>query len=174
MSQIVGMEEAIKKMKELEVATSRKIMLTALRRSARPLIKTMRNLAPKAEKNVREWWGKRLEVEPGALQRSIRAIAPKKKSERFAELLVGPTKAKAGARKTMTQKGTNRNDAWFRHFVIRGTAGYTVKKGINKGRYIPGQAAQPFVDEAYSQSGGNVSKELERSILMNINKIVNK
>ena len=162
------MKEAIEQMKLLDEAARRKTLLSALRRASRPFISAAKRLAPQAENNVREFWGKRLNVEPGTLKRSIRAIVPKRKSDQLTELLIGPTKAKAGARRKMTEGGINRNDGWFRHFVIRGTAGATIKKGKNAGRYIPGQQANPFVDKAYNQSGGQVSDELEKAIVNNI------
>jgi hypothetical protein len=174
MSKVEGIQDAIKMIKEMEIATSRKIVIMSLRKASRPLVSSMKGLAPLAENRVREWWGKRLTIEPGTLKRSIRSIAPKAKRENKIELLVGPTKAKAGARRKMTETGSNKNDGWFRHFVIRGTAGYTYKKGKNKGRYIPGQSANPFVDKAYSQTASKVSGELEKEIVSNINKVINK
>lgn len=175
MIKVEGIEQAIAQMKQLETATSRKVLIMALRRASRPLIKQMKQLAPEAERNVKEFWGKRLTVEPGTLKRSIRAIVPKRKSDRLAEMLVGPTKLKKGRRANIAKKGSAvRNDGWFRHFVIRGTAGFTIKKGKNKGRYMPGQAANPFPDKAYSQSGEFVSRELEAAIVSQLNKILSK
>ena len=174
MIQVEGVEEAVKLMKELDDKTSRKAQIMILRRAARPLVRKMKQLAPEAERNVREFWGNKLTVEPGTLKRSIRSIIPKHKKDRYVEILIGPTKWKAGKRKNAAKQGkTNRSDGWFRHFVIKGTAGKTIRiKG--KRRYIPGQAANPFPDRAYSMTGAQVSDLLEKEIITVVNKVVNK
>lgn len=174
MIQVDGINEAVRLMKELDDKTSRKAQIMILRRAARPLVRKMKQLAPQAERNVREFWGKRLTVEPGTLKRSIRSIIPKHKKDRYVEILVGPTKWKPGKRSKAAKDGkTNRSDGWFRHFVIRGTAGKTIR--INgKRRYVPGQPANPFPDRAYSMTGSEVSNLLEKEILTVVNKIVNK
>ena len=162
--QEIGMGEAVTFLKGLEERAQRSILLSSMKIAARPLVKEAKRLAPIAERNVREFWGKRLNVPPGTLARSIKYITPKRKSATMAELFVGPKKAKKRGR-NYTGKTINNSDGWFRHFVIRGTAGGTIKTGKNKGRFIKGQEPNPFMDDAVKNVGNLVGAELERNII---------
>ena len=164
----IGVNEAKEFLKGMEERARRTVLLGALRAAGRPLVKEAKRLAPIAENNVREFWGKRLEVIPGTLKRSIKYTTPKRKSDTLAELFVGPKKIKPG--RSRGTDGINKNDAWFRHFVIRGTAGATIKTGKNKGRFIPGQEPNPFMDDAYKISGAMVGAELEKNIIEGVKK----
>jgi len=159
----IGFKDAVKFMKGLEEKAQRPTLLAAMRIAARPLSKEAKRLAPVAERNVREFWGNRLTVTPGTLKRSIKYIVPKAKKETLAELYVGPKKAKKRG-KNFDGKTINASDGWFRHFVIRGTSGKTIKSGKNKGRFIPGQPANAFMDEAANRTAGLVNSELEKAI----------
>lgn len=156
-----GFEDAVKFLKTLPENINRKVLVSSIRRASRPFVAAVKREAPIATRKQMEYWGaakdKRL-IEPGLLKKSVGVIVAKAKNKNFLSVYVGPKKTKAGSRKRIA------NDAWYRHFVIRGTAGFTIKKGKNIGRFMPGQAANPFVDRAYSQTGTQVGNAIEANI----------
>ena len=168
--EVKGMDDAVRFMKGLEEQTARKVLISALRDASKPLIKAAKQEVPVAGRKTVEFWGKRRIINPGVLKKSIRAVVPKRKSEQFAEMYIGPIKKRKG--KTTKAAAENTNDAWYRHFVIRGTAGFTVKKGKNKGKFMPGQAANPFMDRAASRAGMETTSTLEKSLTKTINKYI--
>lgn len=175
MQPVHGMKEAQQFLRQLDDKVSRRLLLSALRRASRPLVRAGKAQAPVADRAMKEFWGSQLQIAPGTLKHSIGTITPKRKNEKLAEMYVGPKKLKSSMRSKRIKSGkmlVNKNDAWFRHFVIRGTAGYTIKNGKNKGKYMPGQAANPFMDRARSQSGPMVTNELEKSLVTSINSYV--
>jgi hypothetical protein len=140
-----------------------------LRGTLRIYVSSIRKQAPIANRTVREFWGKRMNIEPGSLKRSVRAIIAKKSPPGELHTYIGPMKLSMKKR-AKAENNTLSNDGWFRHFVIRGTAGYTIKKGKNKGKYMPGQAANNFVDRGARAADGAATARFEKDF----DKLVNK
>lgn len=157
-----GFDTCVKFLKELDERVNRKLLQRALVIAAKPLVRQARAIAPEWHKTTKEWWGEQRDVPPGTLKRSIGTILPKSKSDKFQSMFIGPKKTKPGRKRL-------KNDAWFRHMVIRGTAGYTIKKGPRRGQFMPGQEPNPFMDKAYMQVGGMVENELKNAVTTAVN-----
>jgi HK97 gp10 family phage protein len=137
---IEGIEKFQKLMKEFPEEFNRKVLTAVARRAAVPLIEEARGRAPVSKISRVEWWGKRKRITPGQMRKSI------------------------GSRKTSFSEpagvkvGPSRRNGWWAHFVEFGTAGYSVKKGKNKGRFIPGQRPQPFMRPAFNDTKDAIIK----------------
>jgi HK97 gp10 family phage protein len=151
---------ALKKLdKEL---VSRKVITSAARRAAMPLVRDAQKRAPRFPYRRVDWYGRRKEIPAGALKNSIGIINARSSDDPGVK--VGP---RVG--------GKNRKwDGWFAHFVEFGTAGYTAKRGKLKGRFIPGQRAQPFMQPAYESTQPEVYEEFYNEILTVYNRITSK
>lgn len=137
---IEGMEKFQKMMKEFPEEFNRKVLTAVARKAATPLIEDARSKAPVSKISRVEWWGKRRKITPGQMRKSIGSR--KTSFSEPAGVKVGPT----------------RKNGWWAHFVEFGTAGYTVKKGRNKGRFIPGQRPQPFMKPAFNETKSEIVK----------------
>lgn len=168
LKEVHTIEEARATLKELHKHVSDNILRQSIRMAARPLIAAAKKEVPVADRSVVEFWGQRRTIKPGVLKKSITSWIPKRRDPDSAEIFVGPKKLKPGKQK----QAENINDAWYRHFVIRGTAGWTPKKGKMKGKYIPGQKANPFMDRAYAAAASHVGQELEKNITQAVNSYV--
>lgn len=130
--QLDGIKELQDAMKHLPEQFNRKVLTATARKAAKPLITEARANAPVSAVSRVEWYGQRRKVKPGQMRKSI------------------------GSRKTSNREdpgvkvGPSRKNGWWSHFVEFGTAGFTIKKGKNKGRFIPGQRPQPFMMPAYN------------------------
>ena len=145
-STIEGFEEAINFLKDLNPKYNRKVLISSIKKGAKPFVKAIKNETPQAERAVIEWFGKK---------RIIGTIVSKQKNQNYVSVLVGPKLKRPKRGKVTIADMQNKNDPWFRHFVIRGTAGYTIKKGKNAGRFIPGQQPNPFVDRAFNSTSSS-------------------
>ncbi|MDP2336064.1 MAG: hypothetical protein Q8N05_06380 [Bacteroidota bacterium] len=172
MNHVTGKDECIAFLKGLNEQTNRKLLLGSLRDAARPLVKMAKQLAPVAERSVKEFWGKRRIIQPGLIKKSIGTIVPKKKNEQFAELLVGVKRPRNKFKSKGKQSEENKDDPYFRHMVIRGTAGYTIKNGPRRGGFMPGQKANPFIDQAVNLTQSQVESALTGSLEKVINAYV--
>lgn len=161
----IGFDEAVRFLKSLDDKVNRRLLAASLRVASRPLVREAKRRAPVAERNMREFWGEQRKVPPGTLKKSIGTILPKRKRDTLAEMFVGPRKTKPGRKRI-------KNDAWFRHMVIRGTAGYTIKKGTRAGQFMPGQPANPFMDQAKAATASQVTNSLEKSITKAVNNYI--
>lgn len=168
LKEVHGIEEARAFLKELDKEVSDRIIRQSLRVAARPLIRAAKRAAPVAKSAVVEFWGQRRTINPGVLKNSITSWIPKRPDPDLSEIYIGPKKLKPGKQK----QAENKNDAWYRHFIIRGTAGSTIKTGKLKGKYIKGQAANPFMDRAYSTASAQVGAELDKNITDAVNSFV--
>lgn len=138
---IEGLDELFNSLKKLPHKVSYKAILKAERKAAKPIVKAARSKAPMSKLTRVDWWGKRRTISPGDLKKSIGTITGRNKTD--PTIWVGP--------KVSRGKKKKKHDAWWAHFVEFGTAGYTVRKGPLKGRFFPGQAAQPFMRPAYDK-----------------------
>jgi HK97 gp10 family phage protein len=166
---IIGLDKLIHVLNKLPDRTSYRILISALKRAAKPVRKRARQLVPKRTRN---------------LMKSI-SIFPSKNKD-FPAAWIGPL---TGKRK--------RFDGWYAHFVHFGTKGfgkrktttswdrnlgqalkysyvYTTKSGRYK--YITGYSkkggglkATPFMTDAFTQTKdeafGMIHKELSNSVV---------
>lgn len=147
---IEGIEDLRKIMKKMPENFNRNVLTAVARKAAQPLLEEAKLRAPVSTLTRVEWYGKRRKIKPGQMRNSI--TARKSNFNQPAGVGVGPT----------------RKNGWWAHFVEFGTAGYTVKKGKNKGRFYPGQPARHFMEKSYIATSNQVLyiyKENFRSIL---------
>lgn len=167
----VGFTEALNFLKGLDEKTNRKLLVSSMRVAAKPLVKSAKALAPEFNSSASDIFGNKPAALQGALKRSIGVITVRQKKSNEAIVYVGPKKLKTSTLTKRKKQGNyiNKNDGWFRHFIIKGTAGYTIKKGKAKGTYMPGQKANPFMDKA-----ANITKQaVENGLTQSITKAVN-
>ena len=159
-----GFKEVENALKKLPEAMRVKTLLKAERKAAKPLIKAARNRVPTSKVKRVEWWGKKRTILPGVLKKSIGMIANRK--GRYPSINVGPRTSK-GKRKSKW-------DAWWAHFVEFGTNGFTIGKGKKAGRFIAGQAAQPFMRPAYDETKDKIPEIMADELGKEVMKIFNK
>lgn len=169
MQYVTGQDECIAFLKGLDEKVSRRLLLASLRVAARPMVRMAKQMAPVAERKMIEYWGKRRVINPGLMKRSVGTIVPKLKNEKLAEILVGVKRPRNRFKSKGKPGDENRDDPFFRHMVIRGTAGYTIKKGPRKGGFMPGQQANPFIDQAAQLTQNQVEQALTSSLEKAIN-----
>jgi hypothetical protein len=171
MIEIKGMDQAIETLKELRISLANKELKAALRPALRIYVNAIKKQAPVSSRTVREFWGKRMKIQPGSLKKSVRAIIAKKSPAGELRVYVGPMSL-SNKKRSKAENNTVGNDGWFRHFIIRGTAGYTIKKGKNKGKYMRGQAANPFVDRGIAGADGAAFARFEKTFAEMVKKKV--
>ena len=159
-----GFDEVQNCLKQLPEMARVKTLLAAQRKAAKPLVKTAKQLAPKANRSQTEWFGSRRKIAPGVLKKSIGYITNRK--GKYPGIDVGPR----------TSKGRKKSkfDAWWAHFVEFGTAAFTVRKGKLKGKVFPGQAAQPFMRPAYDQHKDDIPRIMAEELRKGVDKIFKK
>lgn len=161
----IDYSQALDFLKELNLDKTRRLLNPSLREGAKPIVETAKKLAPVARRRVIEWFGKRRTINPGVLRASIGILYPKKESKNVGFVFVGPIT------KNKRKKGANPNntdDPWYRHFVIHGTDGYTVKRGKMKGRKFRGQEGKPFMDKAMEVTSGTFATGLEKALIRRV------
>lgn len=159
-----GFDESVKFLKTLPDKINRRILVSSMRKAARPFVAAIKARTPVATRSQKEFWGQQRRINPGLLKKSVGVITAKQRNTNFVSVYVGPKRLKSAMRGKVKTGSENRNDPWYRHFVIRGTAGFVMKTGKNKGRYMPGQPANPIVDQAYAQVGTQVGNNIEKNI----------
>lgn len=147
--EISGFKELETKLKKLgNDKDKRKAVLRILGQVANPTVKVAKQLAPVSKK----------------------AHVQKRKNQAFGTYISPGTGKKSIGKKTMRRaknptlyvspRSTRRADGWYlRQFVIPGT-----KK----------QKSQPFIDQAYKQTKGGVTKDAEQKMEKYIQKQINK
>ncbi|RKD96782.1 HK97-gp10 family putative phage morphogenesis protein [Marinifilum flexuosum] len=143
--EIDGLDELMDSLKKLPHKMSSKMILKAQRKAAKPLVKSAQSKAPVSNITRVDWYGKRRTIHPGDLKKSIGTIKGRNKTN--PTTFVGPKVSRGRKRK---------HDAWYAHFPEFGTDGYTVKKGPLKGKFFPGQPAQPYMRPAYDETKDEV------------------
>lgn len=148
--EIQGFTELNQKLKSLgNDKVKRREMLKVLGQVANPTVKAARNQAPQSKK-PHLISGKRTRkiIEPGNLKKSIGKITGKRGlGKTNAVLYVGPR-----------SKG-RKNDGWYGAFVHGGTKH---------------QQPNKFMDRAYAQTGGGVTRDAEDKVAAYIQKQINK
>lgn len=153
---IDGIEDLQKIMKRMPENFNRNVLTAVARKAAKPLVEEARRLSPVSRISRVEWWGKRRKIEPGQMRKSI--TARKSNFDQPAGVGVGPSK----------------KDGWWAHFVEFGTAGYTVKKGRNKGRFIPGQPAKSFMKRAFVITSNEIVSLYQENFKLILDKYIKK
>lgn len=143
--QIDGAKELKAILKKMPENFTRNVLTSVARTASKPLVEEARRLSPVSRINRVEWWGQRRKITPGQMRKSI--TARKSNFNEPAGVSVGPT----------------RKNGWWAHFVEFGTAGYTVKKGKMKGRFIPGQQATHFMQRAFSNTSNKIVELYEEN-----------
>jgi len=145
--EIEGFAELQQKIKRLPDRVKRREVLKILGQSANPTVKAARAQAPKSKKaHVQSGSRAYKIIEPGNLKKSIGKIRGKRGSAKVnAVIYVGPR-----------SKG-RKNDGWYGAMVHGGTKF---------------QTANPFMDRAYNQTKGLVSKDAEKKVAKYIDKQV--
>lgn len=172
MNHVTGKDECMSFLKGLDEKVNRKLLVASLRVASRPMVRMAKQLAPVAERKMVEYWGKRRTIQPGLLKRTVGTIIPKMKSEKNAEILIGAKRPRNRFKSKGKQSDENKDDPYFRHMVIRGTAGYTIKKGPRRGGFMPGQQPNPFIDKAAELTQSQVESALTASLEKAINSYI--
>lgn len=143
---IIGLDKLIYVLNKLPDRTSYRILISALKRAAKPVRKRARQLVRKRKRN---------------LMKSI-SIFPSENKD-FPAVLIRPA---SGKRKQF--------DVWYAHFVHFGTKGFGKRKRSGKtttgySKKGGGLKATPFMTDSFTQTKdeafGMVHKELSNSVV---------
>ena len=145
-----GDAELEKILRELPDRLSYNALKAAMKKVAKPLVTSMKSLAPKSRKAVfitahRDFRKGALMTrlkyhKPGELRRSIGIVMGKKKSGRAPYMWIGPRFGK---------KATGANDGWYFHFLEYGTVR---------------QPPQPFIRPAYDRTKRKIETGMDREV----------
>jgi len=128
-ARLIGGKELEEVLKKLPEKVNKRILNSAARLAAKPLIKSARRKVPKRTRNLEKSIGTRIKGRTG--NQSVAMIGPQ-----------------TGKRR--------RYDGWYAHFVEFGVSGISRKK---KKRYRVDVAAKPFMRPAYDETKGEMQKE---------------
>lgn len=151
---LIGEKEIRRILNGLPEQFSYKIIIAIERKAARHLVTAAKRRAPVASRSANEWWGRRkkntpaIRVQKGTLKKSI-GVVKVRASKDFPTIMIGPRKGRK-----------YKYNGWFGIFPEYGTKGYVVRKGQSKERYIPGQAANPFMHPALAESKDKMMYEM--------------
>lgn len=140
--EVKGDKELKRLFEILPAKVNKKILLSAFRKGARPLIKQARVNAPKDE---------------GDLKRSIGTVTAKPKNRNKAAVRIGPRRGKA-----KTANG------FHGHLVEFGTA----PRKTESGRFTGAMPANPFMAPAWESEKGDVQKTINDSIGEVVEKVI--
>lgn len=154
--EIKGFKELERKIKELPEKVKRKEVIKILRTSAKPTLRAAKNEVP---------------VASGNLKKSLGIIVGKKgRSKENPTIYVGPRSG-----------GRLKYDGWYGAIVHGGRNVYRrgfkrrhvrSKQNANAAvKFIPGN---PYMDRAYNQTKGQVTKETEKSVAKAIQRQIDK
>lgn len=138
---LTGNLEIDKVLKGLPKKLSKKVIVSALRGSAKPLVTASRNKAPESDGFYKN---------PGQLKRSLGVITSKYRKKELAGIIVGPRVKGAFARQN--EKGQYDKSGFYGKFVTFGT-----DRGIEP---------NPFMEEAYEQT----QNQIENAFALEIGK----
>jgi len=139
--QIIGFDKLIYCLNHLPEKTSYRIVIQALKRAAKPILRTARQNVPKRTRN---------------LMKSIQVFPSK--SREFPAVWIG---VRSGRR--------SKFDGWYGHFIHFGTKGFGKRNrsaGVTLG-YAKGGGgikATPFMTDALTQSGDAAIGEIHKSL----------
>lgn len=155
---LIGEKEIKRMLNGLPEKLSYKILLATERKAARHLVTAAKRRAPEASRSANEWWGRRkkntpsIRVQKGTLKKSIGVVKVKASSD-FPTIMIGPRKGRK-----------QKYNGWFGIFPEYGTKGYVIRKGQFRGRYMPGQKANPFMHPAFAESKDKMMYEMTQGI----------
>lgn len=139
--QIIGMDKLIYCLNELPQKVSYRIVIQGLRRSAKPIQTTARQLVPKRKRN---------------LMKSIQIFAGRNRD--YPNVWIGPVSGRG-----------RKNDGWYAHFIHFGTKGFGRRtrsggKTIAYSRKGAGIKAVPFMTDAFTKSKDEAMTQLHSSL----------
>lgn len=147
-ARITGLNELKSQLNGLSDTLRKRVIIRSLVRSAKPLEKRMKDLAPVSKKGAQSKQYASRRHPPGYLKSSIGIVIGK--GTDYPTLWVRPRVKIMGY------------DAWYKHFPMAGT------------KNIPKSSTTPFVDMAWGEMGAQVQSSLMNDLTRDIQAEINK